>query len=854
MIIKTSYSNTPIWKDIHVHAELPAPLRPLEEIIHNLWWVWNEEVKAIFENLDPEEWEKSEKNPVVMLQNLQSDITENVVKNAELMDRIYRVYDKFKQYMAVPHNPDRPSVAYFSMEYGLTHVLKIYSGGLGILAGDYLKEASDSNVDMTAVGFLYRYGYFTQTLSVEGQQIANYEAQNFGNLPITQVMNEDGTPMILEVPFHDRPIYSNIWNVAVGRINLYLMDTDIEKNSEFDRSITHQLYGGDWENRMKQEYLLGIGGILLLKKLGIRKEVYHMNEGHAAFISVQRLRDYVQEEKLSFHEALEVVRASSLYTVHTPVPAGHDYFDEPLIAKYMTPIVQRMGITWQQFMDMGRANPGTNEKFSMSVFALNTAQETNGVSKLHGTVSKKMFQPVWSGYFPEELHVGYVTNGVHLPSWATSSVKALYEKFFGDNFYADQSNADIWKNIYNVSDDELWELRMHLKKKLVDYIQVEFKEGWLKNQADPSRIMTMLEEVNPNALLIGFSRRFATYKRAHLLFTDLDRLSRIVNNPKHPVQFIFAGKAHPADGGGQGLIRQIVEISRRPEFLGKIIFLENYDMRLAKRLVSGVDIWLNTPTRAQEASGTSGEKAEMNGVLNLSVLDGWWYEGYKQGAGWALTDKKTYDNQAYQDELDATTIYSLLENEIVPLYYAHNSNGYSAEWVQYIKKSMAEIAPQFTTKRMMDDYYHLFYNKLAERSAKLHENNYAKAKEIVKWKEDTASKWDRFEVVKLEFNPNQKMDYNNTNSEVYGQVVIDRKDLRCDLAVECVVVDHDSIDQNPVFVESYEFELVKTEGQLLYFETRKALNDPGNHQYGLRVYPVNADLPHRMDFAYMRWI
>ncbi|HBG57449.1 MAG TPA: DUF3417 domain-containing protein, partial [Porphyromonadaceae bacterium] len=753
MIIKSSYSNTPVWKDIHVHAELPAPLRPLEEITHNLWWVWNEEAKAIFENLDPVEWEKSEKNPVVMLQNLNSDITENMVKNEELMQRIRRVYDKFKQYMNEPHNTKRPSVAYFSMEYGLTHVLKIYSGGLGILAGDYLKEASDSNVDMTAIGFLYRYGYFHQTLSVEGQQIANYEAQNFGDLPITQVMNADGTPMILEVPFHDRPIYSNIWKVAVGRINLYLMDTDIEKNSEYDRSITHQLYGGDWENRMKQEYLLGVGGILLLKKLGIKKDVYHMNEGHAAFINVQRLRDYVREENLSFQVALELVRASSLYTVHTPVPAGHDYFDEPLIAKYMTPIVQRMGIPWQQFMDMGRANPGTNEKFSMSVFALNTAQETNGVSKLHGSVSQKMFQPVWKGYLPEELHVGYVTNGVHLPSWATSSVKALYEKYFGDNFYNDQSNPDIWKNIYNVSDDDLWALRMHLKKKLVDYIQVEFKEGWLKNQADPSRIMTMLEEVNPNALLIGFSRRFATYKRAHLLFTDLDRLSRIVNNPKRPVQFIFAGKAHPADGGGQGLIRQIVEISRRPEFLGKIIFLENYDMRLAKRLVSGVDIWLNTPTRAQEASGTSGEKAEMNGVLNLSVLDGWWYEGYKEGAGWALTDKKTYDNQAFQDELDASTIYSLLENEIIPLYYAHNSNGYSYEWVQYIKKSMAEIAPRFTTKRMMDDYYNLFYNKLAARSARLHENNYAKAKEIVKWKEDTASKWDTFEVVKLEFNP-----------------------------------------------------------------------------------------------------
>ena len=854
MIIKSSYSNTPVWKDIHVHAELPAQLRPLEEMTHNLWWVWNEEAKAIFETLDPEEWEESEKNPVILMQNLQSDITEEVVKNAEMMQRIEHVYDKYKKYMSVPHNSERPSVAYFSMEYGLSHVLKIYSGGLGILAGDYLKEASDSNVDMTAVGFLYRYGYFTQSLSVEGQQIASYEAQNFGNLPMTQIMNEDGSPMVLEVPFHDRTIYSHIWKVAVGRINLYLMDTDLEENSEFDRSITHQLYGGNWENRMKQEYLLGIGGILLLKKLGIKKDVYHMNEGHAAFINIQRLHDYIHDEELTFQEALEVVRASSLYTVHTPVPAGHDYFDEPLMSKYLAPLIQKTGISWQHFMDMGRANPGTSEKFSMSVFALNTAQETNGVSQLHGTVSQKMFQPVWKGFFPEELHVGYVTNGVHLPSWATSSVKALYAKHFGESFFDDQSNPNIWQNIHNVSDDELWDLRMNLKKKLVDYIQFEFKEGWLKNQADPSRIMNMLDEVNPNALLIGFSRRFATYKRAHLLFADLDRLSRIVNNPKRPVQFIFAGKAHPADGGGQGLIKQIVEISRRPEFLGKIIFLENYDMRLAKRLVSGVDIWLNTPTRAQEASGTSGEKAEMNGVLNLSVLDGWWYEGYKEGAGWALTDKKTYDNQSFQDELDASNIYSLLENEVIPLYYAQSSNGYSHEWIQYIKKSMAEIAPHYTTKRMMDDYYERFYSKLAQRSHLLHENRYAKAKEIARWKEDTASKWDSLEVVKLEYNPNQKMDFNNSNQEVYGRVTIDRKDLQCDLGVECVVVDHDTVNNKAEFVESYEFDLIKTEGSLQYFETRKALNDPGTHQYGLRVYPKNPDLPHRMDFAYMRWI
>ena len=854
MIIKSSYSNNPVWRDINVHAVLPKELQPLEEISQNLWWVWNEEFKAVLEKLDPEEWEKGEKNPVFMLNNMKSDIKDKIIKDPGLMTRIQEVYEKFKKYMSEPLDKKRPSIAYFSMEYGLSHVLKIYSGGLGVLAGDYLKEASDSHVDMTAVGFLYRYGYFTQSLSVDGQQIANYEAQNFGNLPITQIKNDDGTPMILEVPFHDRSIYSNIWKVAIGRINLYLLDTDIETNSEFDRSITHQLYGGDWENRMKQEYMLGIGGILLLNKLGIKKDVYHMNEGHAAFINIQRLLDYVNEENLPFNVALELVRSSSLYTVHTPVPAGHDYFDESLMSKYLAPIINKLGIPWQQFMDMGRANPGTNEKFSMSVFALNTAQEANGVSKLHGSVSQKMFQPVWKGYFPEELHVSYVTNGIHLPTWATSSVKDLYEKHFGENFFHDQSNSEIWNRIYNVNDDELWALRCHLKQKLIDYIHVEFKEGWLKNQADPSRIMTMLEEVNPNALLIGFSRRFATYKRAHLLFTDLERLSRIVNNPKYPVQFIFAGKAHPADGGGQGLIKQIVEISRRPEFLGKIIFLENYDMRLAKRLVSGVDIWLNTPTRAQEASGTSGEKAEMNGVLNFSVLDGWWYEGYKEGAGWALTDKKTYDNQEYQDELDATTIYSMLENEIIPLYYARNSNGYSHEWIHYIKKSMSTIAPFCTTKRMMDDYFDRFYNKLANRSKILHANNYAKAKEIVEWKEVTAAKWNSFEVIKLEFNSNHDINISNSNNKVYATVVIDRKDLTCDLAVECVVVDHDNMNTDPQFIESYEFDLVKTEGSIQYFETSKRLNDPGTHQYGLRVYPKNSDLPHRMDFAYMRWI
>ncbi len=854
MLLRASYSNQPVWKDVHVHPFLPEKLRPLEEIAHNLWWTWNEEAKDLFEELDYESYEKAGKNPVLMLQRLNSDKTEEILANRELMSKIDSVYDSYKKYMSVSYDTDRPSIAYFSMEYGLSYVLKIYSGGLGILAGDYLKEASDSRVNMTAVGFLYRYGYFTQSLSVDGQQIANYEAQHFGDLPITQLTDENNKPIILEVQFHDRIIYSYIWKVAVGRIDLYLMDTDLDLNSEYDRSITHQLYGGDWENRMKQEYLLGVGGIVLLQKLGIKKEVYHMNEGHAALINSKRLLDYVTTENLSFNEALEVVRASSLYTVHTPVPAGHDYFDESLIRKYMEPLVNNIGIPWQQFMDMGRANPGTDEKFSMSVFALNTAQEVNGVSKLHGKVSQEMFQPVWKGYFPEELHVSYVTNGVHLPTWSTSSMKRLYENTFGADFYDDQSNPRIWKKIYEVSDKDMWAQRVHLKQKLVNYIKLEFAEGWLKNQADPSRILATLDELTPDALIIGFSRRFATYKRAHLLFSDLDRLAKILNNPHRPVKFIFAGKAHPADGGGQALIKNIVEISRRPEFLGKIIFLENYDMRLAKRLVSGVDIWLNTPTRLQEASGTSGEKAIMNGVLNLSVLDGWWYEGYVEGAGWALTEKRTYENQTFQDELDASTLYSMLESEILPLYYDTNGEGYSPRWIQYVKKSIAEIAPHYTTKRMMDDYFDRFYNKLAKRSKELAADNYAKAKEIVAWKEDTASKWDEIEVLKLEFDPVQDVDIKSNPERVYGEVVLDKKDLKADLGVECVVVDFDSVTQQVTFSEKYDFELVKTEGSKLYFQSKEAMDTPGTHHYAMRIYPKNPDLPHRADFAYVKWI
>ena len=538
MIIKTSHANSPNWKDLQIHSILHEELLPLEEIVRNLWWTWNEEAKALFEKLDPVFWESGDKNPVELLQSLTNERCEEIIKDKELMKDLHIVYDKFNEYMAEKPNDDRPSIAYFSMEYGMTHVLKIYSGGLGVLAGDYLKEASDSNVKMTAVGFLYRYGYFTQWLALDGQQEAKYEAQNFGSLPITMVKNDDGTPFVHEVEFPGRNVKTHVWKVAVGRINLYLMDADVESNSHDDRSITHKLYGGDWENRMKQEYLLGIGGMQLLEKLGIEKDVYHLNEGHASLINAERLNYYINEKGLSFNQAKEVVKSSSLYTVHTPVPAGHDYFEEDMISRYMGNFANKLGISWQQFMDMGRENPGSNERFSMSVFALNTAQEANGVSLLHGKVSRSMFQPVWKGYFPKELHVGHVTNGIHLPTWASSTVKSIYNSHFKDTFIKDQSNLDIWNKIHDVADEDIWKMRMVLKKRLVEYIRTEFKEGWLKNQADPRRLMTVMDGVNPNALIIGFGRRFATYKRAHLLFSDLDRLAKIVNNPERPVQFI----------------------------------------------------------------------------------------------------------------------------------------------------------------------------------------------------------------------------------------------------------------------------------------------------------------------------
>lgn len=851
MKIKADHVNAPMWKEVTVKSKLPEQLKCLDEMAHNMWWAWNYEARDLWRSLDEDLYEEVGHNPVALLDQLSYDRKEEIVKDKSIMKRVKDVYTLFRNYMDVEPDKNRPSVAYFCMEFGINQVLKIYSGGLGMLAGDYMKEASDSNVNMCGIGFLYRYGYFKQSLSMDGQQIANYDAQNFNSLPIERQLDENGQPLVIDVPYMNYNVHAYVWRVNVGRVSLYLLDTDNELNSEFDRPITHSLYGGDWENRLKQEILLGMGGILLLKRLGIKKDIYHCNEGHAALCNLQRLCDYVKEG-LTFNQAMELVRASSLYTVHTPVPAGHDYFDETLFGKYMGGYPQMLGITWDEFIGMGRNNPDDhNERFCMSVFACNTCQEVNGVSKLHGWVSQKMFNNIWNGYYPEENHVGYVTNGVHFPTWAATEWRKLYAQYFDENFMDDQSNEKIWQAIYNVPDDVIWSTRMELKKKLTDYIRTKFRETWLKNQGDPSRVVSLLEKINPNALMIGFCRRFATYKRAHLLFTDLDRLSKIVNDPEHPVQFLFSGKAHPADGAGQGLIKKIYEISQRPEFLGKIIFLEDYDMRLARRLVSGVDIWMNTPTRPLEASGTSGEKAEMNGVVNLSVLDGWWLEGYREGAGWALTEKRTYQNQGYQDQLDAATIYGLLENEIIPLYYNKGKKDYSEGWVKVIKNSIAQIAPHYTMKRQLDDYYSKFYCRQAERFHKLAANNNQLAKEIAQWKETVAERWDAIHVVSKNTTiPTTGMVTGETYNVKY---VIDEQGLDDAIGLEVVVVSTDKNGEEHVY-NKHPFKMTGKEGNLYTFEANIEAARAGSFKTGVRMYPKNNNLPHRQDFCYIKWL
>jgi phosphorylase/glycogen(starch) synthase len=848
-------TSQPHWKRLIVQKNIPVKLSPLEELSKNLWWSWNYEATDLFESIDPTVWSESEKNPIVFLEMISFNRLQKLESDDVFLRKLNQVYSKFNTYMEAKKNRENPSIAYFSMEFGLHNSLRTYSGGLGILAGDYLKEASDANVNLVGIGLLYRYGYFKQVISVNGDQLAISEPQHYSKTPTIPLRDEQGNWITISIVLPGRKLQARIWKVEVGRIDLFLLDTDFEDNTPQDRSITHHLYGGDWENRFKQELLLGVGGIRALAALGIESNIYHCNEGHAAFIGLERLHILIQQENLTFPEALEIVRASTLFTTHTPVPAGHDSFEENLLRMYMSHYPDRLNISWTQFMGLGKINAlDPAEHFSMSVLAANISQEINGVSRLHGKVSQEIFNNMWPGYVTEELHIDYVTNGVHYPTWTAKEWRQLYEDLLDPNFVENQLKHESWEKIYNVPDKDIWKIRNNLRRKLIDFIKDRMRESSEKRYENPKHIVEISDKLNKFTLTIGFARRFATYKRAHLLFKDLDRLSRIVNNPGMPIQFLFAGKAHPADKAGQDLIKMIVEISRRPEFLGKILFLQNYDIDLAQHLVQGVDVWLNTPTRPLEASGTSGEKAVMNGVLHFSVLDGWWAEGYYPDAGWSLPEENTYDNNEFQDELDAELIYSLLENEIAPLFYFRDDDDIPSGWVRYIKNSISKVASNFTTARMLRDYKDKFYYKLYNRVNRLKANDYDLAKDLSSWKKKVFRSWESLEIISIKM-PDISKEEILLGNNYEGEVVIDLNELSPeDIGVEMVFAEMIVSEKKIKLIKTYEFEMVNLNGRYATFKVNIVPIRTGAFDFGIRIFPKNPELPHRQDFNLIKWI
>ncbi|WP_156127598.1 alpha-glucan family phosphorylase [Capnocytophaga canis] len=850
---KSKIVNTPIWRNIIIHRAIPEALQPLEELAKNLWWCWNDDASDLFHSIDPQKWLDSRKNPIELLDMISLSRYKELEKDSAFMKQLSNVYNKFQNYMAKKVDMVSPSVAYFSMEYGLHSSLKIYSGGLGILAGDYLKEASDKATKITGVGLLYRYGYFTQKLSSAGNQEADYEAQDFSKIPVTPVIDTNGKWMVVAVDLPGRTLYARVWRVDVGRIELYLLDTDFEDNREDDRFVTHHLYGGDWENRLKQEMLLGLGGIKMLRKLGIDAEVYHCNEGHAAFIGLERLSEYIQNDNLSFSEAMEVVRASSLFTTHTPVPAGHDFFEEGMLRAHIENYTDKLHVSWEQILSLGKINLNNpREKFSMSNLAANLSQEVNGVSWLHGEVSKDIFKNLWPGYMPEESHISYVTNGVHKPTWTATLWKEIENEVFGEDFKKNQFDPKGFEGIYKVSDKRIWEVKTELRAKLLRRVEQKLRLEKNTPYFSPKQLIEIKENLRKDILTIGFARRFATYKRAHLLFTNIERLDKIVNNPERPVQFIFAGKAHPADKAGQDLIKHIVEISKMPQFLGKILFIPNYDMELARHMVQGVDVWMNTPTRPQEASGTSGEKAAMNGVMHFSVLDGWWVEGYREDAGWALPMERAYENQEYQNEMDAEMIYNIIEDEIAPTFYEKDKDGISQSWCALIKNTIAKVAVNFTTTRMLTDYENQYYFPMRERAASLKQDNFALAIQISDWKRKVNQEWDNVKIVNTEI-PNKNKQLISIGNNYQAKITLDIGGLNMnDIGLELVIAREDKEGKTKV-MDKKEFTPASQEGSNAVYTLEVVTEYPGSLQLGLRVFPKNDLLPHRQDFALVKW-
>ena len=852
-----------IFNKITVNPQLPKRVGELLDIANNLWWAWNSEFLRLFKEIDSDLWETVGKNPVKFLKLVSQDKLEDIAKDEEFLAKYDEVVNHFNSYMQTketwfsknyPNNAN-DLIAYFSAEYGIDEIIPIYSGGLGILSGDHLKSASDLGLPFVAVGLLYKNGYFNQKIDGYGTQKTEYTNIDLDNLPILPVKDENGEDLIIDVDFPDRKLYLKIWKIVVGRISLYLMDSDIDKNIAEDRVVTLRLYGGDQEMRIRQEIVLGMAGIKLLRRLGLKPSVYHMNEGHSAFLTLEVIKDVMEEKQVSFEVAKSMCSAKTVFTTHTPVPAGNDIFPIELMDKYFSNFWPKLGISREDFLRLGMKNTqGLEQGFNMGMLALRIAGKKNGVSKLHGAVSRRLFSDVWPNIAPDESPIEYVTNGIHTCSWLAPSMKKLFNQYLKPYWQDNIQDDETWNDIKNIPNKELWDTHTDRKKKLFTLVKNNITTRLKSSGYNYEEINEIVSKLNPNALTIGFARRFATYKRATLIFRDLERLTQLLNNPERPVQLIFAGKAHPADKEGQDLIKYIHEVSMKPQFKGKIFLLENYNIAMSRYLISGVDVWLNNPRRPMEASGTSGQKASVNGVINFSVLDGWWAEGYNQRNGWTIGDNTEYQSYEEQDIADSESLYNTLESKIIPLYYENKKeDGVSDKWMEMFKNSIISTGGRYSTSRMVIDYTRDYYMELANLS-KNHYQNLDEVIDFTNWKKNMYASWKDIKIT-------QNNNLDNITIDAGNQI-----------EVHCIVNLPENIDCNSIRTEVYYGKILENgimeqiqtvpmnlieqddENRTYKYSAKIELKTGGNYGYTFRVMPQTVMMLDTANLDLIQWV
>ena len=850
-----------VFNRITVNPQLPKRIEKLSEISNNLWWSWNTEFLRLFQKIDKDLWEESEKNPVKFLKRVSQEKLDNASKNAMFLKEYDKLVDNFENYMKSKNTwlsnkyPENKNdlIAYFSAEYGLDQTIPIYSGGLGILSGDHLKSASDLGIPLVAVGLLYKNGYFHQKINGYGGQETEYNNIDLYDLPINAVKDQNGEDLIIYVKFPKRRLYLKVWQINVGRVKLYLLDSDIEKNNEEDRDVTLRLYGGDQEMRIRQEIVLGMAGVNLLRTLGLKPTVYHMNEGHSAFLTLEIIKNTIKEKQVSFDVAKDIASSKTVFTTHTPVPAGNDIFPLDLVEKYFKDFWPRLGISKEEFLKLGmKPTQDLEPGFNMGILALKIAGKKNGVSKLHGAVSRELFGEVWPEIAANESPITYVTNGIHTCSWLSPRLKELYNKYlipyWQDNIHLDKT----WEKVKDIPDQELWEAHMQRKEKLLNLVKDSTVNRLRRSGYSYEKINDIVSKINPNALTIGFARRFATYKRATLIFRDLERITQILNNQERPVQIIFAGKAHPADKEGQDLIKYIHEVSMMPQFKGKIFLLENYNIAMSRYLVSGVDVWLNNPRRPMEASGTSGQKASVNGVINFSVLDGWWAEGYNQYNGWTIGTNAEFDSYEAQDNADSESLYRTLESKIVPMYYNKDKDGMSSKWIETMKNSIISTGGKYSTARMLVDYTNNLYIPLCNLTKTYYEDidNVAA---FNMWKKDIASNWKDIKITQVNNLDNITIDAGN-NIEVRCEVELPNiKQENIDVEVYYGKILDNGIVEN-VSIIPMKLEKQDEETKKYYYVAKIELTTGGNYGYTFRVMPKHEMILEPTNLNLVKWI